>query len=344
MISEKNFENKVPNDDIIEDLTFEDLLKQIDEYVEELKTKEVVLPIAKTTYVVKALSSQDEDYLKSSTFRKYSQILRKLFELILMKSSPKDRTTGLDFNTLSREISLLDIHELSKALLEITYETFRTSDNVSIICETCNKEYTTDDINNLELEYGKFVNINKTWDKEVPFTEYTIEFRPEKFAIRLKNSKSLVLIPTFELYIPTLHEYLRKQNVLDKYRASVKHQANDLLPGLQLSTNPSGQSLIDIFPVKRDTVIMLVKRIRVSLVNEQDNTILREEITDDDYKILQILDKLPISDLDQVRDKHIEVFGQYMPLYKTSFKCIECGSDIEIILRPELNLIDRILS
>jgi len=326
-------------------LTFDELLEQLDEYVEQVKTKEVQLPIAREIYVVKALSSQDEDYIKSSTFRKYNQLLRKIFELILKKSSPKNRTTGLDFNTLSKEISLYDIQELSKALLEVTYETFKTSDNISIKCDSCNTEYTTEDINSLNLKYSDLQNVNNEWDKDQPFTEYTIKFAPEDLKIKVKNSDTLYITFEFELYIPTLYEYLHKQNILEKYKIDTKQQIQDLLPGLQVTTNFNEQSLIDIFPVKRDIVFMLIKSIRLKMIDTSDNNkVIQEEHITDEYKILQTLDRLPISVLDEIRTKHTEEFSKYVPLYKTTFKCKNCNSDIDIIIRPELNLIDRILS
>jgi hypothetical protein len=334
-----NNEKELNND--FENLTLDELLEQLDKYIEEQKTKKTLLPIAKTVYIVKALSSQDEDYLKSSLFRKYTQLLRRLFELMLKKSSPENRTTGLDFNTLSREISLLDIHELSKVLLEVTYETFKTSDNITIKCDACNKEYTTDDLNNMKIRYSDFDNINNTWDKDIPFNEYIYEFTPENFSIRLKNSDVIVLKPTFNLCIPTLYDYLQKQHIVEKYR---KDQTNDLIPGLQISTGFTEQSLLDLFPVKRDTVFTIVKSIKLRLYDTKNDRTLREEIIEDNNKIIQILDRLPMSILDEIREKHAEIFGNYIPVYKTTIKCENCGADIDLVIQPELNLIDRILT
>jgi hypothetical protein len=338
----EEFNNNLLNNEngqVNEELSFDELIQELDEYIEEQKNV-TKLPISKLNVEVKPLITTDEDYVKNYAFTKKTQLVRRVIELLLNKTYIPEEVTGLDFDTLARRIAFIDVSEIAKALLDTTYKKFKSTDIIAVRCPVCNTIHTTDDFNKMNINYADFTNISEEWDKDVAYDEYIEEYTPENFLVKIKHANDLYIKTTFGLGILSLHEYLKRQELIQKLR----EENNDitLLPQIS-NAEINERSLIDIFPVKRDSVFTFIKSIKLQLINVKTNEVIKEYEYTDRQKIYEVLQRTPLYVLDELRDKFAEKFNKYLPLYQTNVKCKHCQNEFPVALEPIANLIDRIL-
>ena len=291
----------------LEFLKNEGIFSELREIFEEVGKTKIVTPISGKEYVIDEIRAAELNALKKS--RTIQQIIRKILELVVLKvDAPQDKVL--------QENSYLDYPELILGNLRATYRKGKLD---KLECEECGAN-----LEKMEYNYNDVKNTSKTWDKDVPFDRY--EFSKE-IEIDHPKEKDKKVKMKFYFRIPNLSEF---------YSYTVKMSKD-----VNINPNPSGNEVPVNLSILNpsDTIKMMVKKVEVQIGED------KHDVLEDKYVIEEIIDKIiPLGIIDELIDGINEELRDYVPIYKFSVKCPECGAENTLIFNPLIEFIERIFN
>ena len=275
---------------------------------EASKSKQVKVktPISLQEYTINPLKGKDELELRQNLVPnkpnvKITEVLyTTLYNSIDNNKNVEDDQILLLENFLKSNSSF-DVLELFHGLNIATFEYIPDYEFTCVHCETVNKID--------KLYYSEYKNESKTWDKDVPFYDYTIESEQELGGVKLK----------FTLRIPTLFDELAiVKKVIDTPR-----DVNNL-PSFTLSTS------------NIERLLYITKRLSII---KQDETVTLENAHD----IKLVLESIPEFIIQDTLNTYNKDISDYAPVYSCKVKCKDCEKENELMYHPVLEFITRIM-
>jgi hypothetical protein len=273
-----------------------------------LRKRQVFCPIIKQNALTTPLTVDDDLTLRTMVAEPalYDQEISKL---VYKHTEFPDTEHGLSFKEFNNNLSSFDRDFLLWGIFTSTYNTFGIRD---IECPKCNEKWKYD-IKIEELVQEDFVE--KIWDKDIPFTEYSL---PIEEIVDIKDEDGSVLIHKFRfnMIVPTIQ---RRLGVLA------------LVPSDKLKENAEkfGSVLS-----KSEELTLTIKSLEIFTDTGSPPDVI-DNIRDVHRAIGEYI---PEQLTKSVIAKYNENFKQYVPNFKKPFGCAVCEHEFDYSINIELSL------
>jgi len=238
---------------------------------------------------IRPLTGFEEQQLKSAntslnTFLKAFD--KVLYEVIENKEE-------LDIESFNDFLEKLTPQDKALMIYALALNSFSKLGDVPVLCEECNHEYPAE-VKPEELLHSD--SITKTWDKDIPFEDYSVTQTFMNGAIEI------------EIGIPTEAKRIRIMDLIQ---------------------NKKGKAEDNFLMI--DTILFFSKKITIKTSKKGKGT----ELIDIESELFPFIENLPAKIKDEIlEDMDLTVFDDYMPRFYQESRCPQCThinkSDVNI--------------
>lgn len=276
--------------------------------VQQIRKREVFLPISKITCLCSPLSVGDDLTLK--TMVASPDIYDHELLSLLYKKTEFPEVDRPTFNQFLDNIADFDRNILLYGLFTASYNNFGKHE---IKCPSC--EHTWEE--KIMCEDVLHADLVTLWDKEEKFLDYRL-----KIDIDIENDEHLATNYIFNAKIPSMRDHMKALKMI----SNEKLKDNFEKFGTLLSRN--------------DDLAMITDSIEIGYIDDENEK--RYDTINKDNEIYQAISNyIGFDILDQVIDKYTVEIDKYRPKFKKYFTCFNCGHEFEFDINIEISLFKK---